>query len=407
MEKSNRLRIAAVSSVTVQHGILGGMERYFNAVVTGLAGLGHSVTVITTQMPAGDGGGPLRLHPLPVPVDSKGKAWRRELRNYFSGPPGAAADVILSNSFAAYPLAGLCGPIVTIAQGSGWVDLISSARLVACGQGSAGALARQILRLASRAYLNQRRLLHASSHVVAVSAETGASLERVYGIAAGKIDIIPAPVDTSVFYPKEEPSPPLEASRPLHILSAGTLSRQKGFDCVLEALALLDHRRPGAYRLTVAGQGPEMPRLKAKAGQLGIAGLVLFAGALGEQDLARAFRRSDLFVLATFREEGFPLVIAEALASGVPVITTRVGGNPSAVRDGIDGRLVDAGKPRDLASAIEGLAGDAALCCAMAQNGRKRALSELDTSVVARKTEELLQQVVATTSGEEIACPTA
>ncbi|MGI8785284.1 MAG: glycosyltransferase family 4 protein [Acidobacteriota bacterium] len=396
MGEQRPLRVLAVSSVLLQHKIYGGMERYFDWVLRGLAELGHSITVATTKLEQTasrqDG---FQIVGLPVALGSKGSVWERELRKFFHSS-GGGADVVLSNSYAAYPLKTDPLPIVAILQGSGLVDLISSFRLLAAGRGSATTLLKEVLRLAKPpSYFSQRRLMRGSRGLVAVSQETKESLDSIYGLQSRQIDVIPSPVDSTLFHPAlEKKFVPPQAGAPFRIFSAGSLNRQKGFHVLLDALALLNQRKPGCFHLSIAGQGREIKSLKEKCKRLQVEPIVEFCGVLGDHTLAEQARRHDLFVLATLREEGYPLVISEAMSSGLPVVATRVGGNPTAVRDGSDGLLVDVADVGGLAEAIDRLASNPALRAEMARAARLRAETELDWRIVARRVENVLVRVV-------------
>jgi glycosyltransferase involved in cell wall biosynthesis len=128
----------------------------------------------------------------------------------------------------------------------------------------------------------------------------------------------------------------------------------KGHDVVLDALARLAD--PPSLRL--AGGGAERDRLATRAAELGLAGRVEFLGAVaGAEHLWAA---AQFGVLASF-QEGLPNAVLEAMASGVPVVATAVGGVPELVDDGVTGLVVPPGDPAALAGAIDALAGDAAL----------------------------------------------
>lgn len=409
MGEPRSLRVLAVSSVLLQHKVYGGMERNFDWILRGLTELGHSVTVATTEFVqhADDSGrqppegeetasrSGVEIVGLPAPTGRKGRLWERELQRFFRSGIGST-DVVLSNSFAAYPLDTDLVPIVSILHGSGLVDFISSFRLLAASRGSLKTCLKEALRLMKApTYFSQRRLVRQSQALVAVSEETKKSCETIYGLKSERIDVVPSPVDTVLFHPapgKETGLP--DTTDPFRILSAGSLNRQKGFHVLLEVLALLNVSKPGCFRLSIAGQGLEMQSLRERCRQLQLEPLVEFRGELDDHALAQEARRNDLFVLATFREEGYPRVIAEAMASGLPVVATRVGGNPTAVRDGSDGLLVDIGDVGGLAEAIDRLAGNPDLRAGMARAARLRAKTELDWRVVARRVEDVLVRVV-------------
>lgn len=131
------------------------------------------------------------------------------------------------------------------------------------------------------------------------------------------------------------------------LLSVSRLQRYKGHETVLAALAALPPEERAQVLYLVAGTGPDQPLFQARAQALGLAGQVRFLGFVAEADLPDLYRAADLFVLcsresAAAREvEGFGLVFLEAQASGLPVIGTRTGGIPDAVRHERGGWLID------------------------------------------------------------------
>lgn len=390
MRHPGRLKIAAVSRVTLQHGTSGGLERCLDLVLSGLAKRGHQVTLITTQLPAPPAApDAFAVESLPSPRASR-RAWRQELQKRFR-QAGAPADVILSNSFAAAPLSGGPVPIVPLIHGTGLVDLVGAFRLARLGRGSAFALGRELATVLRDGFLEQRSLVRFAPRVIAVSQETLRSLERTYGDLHNRIRVIPSPVDTAVFTPDEGRlfTRPAEGT-PLRLFTAATLSRQKGVEDLVAAIGLLARHADARYRLAVAGDGPERLSLEQQAAGLHPSPAIEFLGNVDQETMARHLRQADLFILPTLREEGFPLAIGEALASGIPVVATRAGGNPTAVRQGVDGLLVPCGSPEELAEAIRSLGDDVELRRRMSHNARARAVAELDASVVAASVEAVL-----------------
>ena len=140
-------------------------------------------------------------------------------------------------------------------------------------------------------------------------------------------------------------------------LVLGTVARfdpVKGLDVLVRAFAQVLARRPAAQLLLV-GDGPEAPRLRELAAALGVAGRVVFAGAV--PDAARGLPSLDLYVSASQRE-GLPLALLEAMACGLPVLATRVPGNVDVVEDGVTGVLVAPGDAAGLARAAVDLLED-------------------------------------------------
>lgn len=132
------------------------------------------------------------------------------------------------------------------------------------------------------------------------------------------------------------------------LLAAGRLTRQKGFDLLLRALPAVVEQLPG-LRVLIAGEGPERRALTGQAARLRLQERVRFLGERG--DLAELFAAADGFVLPS-RDEGSPYVLLEAMALGLPVVATDVGGVRAQLDGGSNGLLVRAGDPPALAAAI-------------------------------------------------------
>lgn len=188
--------------------------------------------------------------------------------------------------------------------------------------------------------------------VVAVSRPIASRLERA-GVPPALVQVVPNAH-------RIDP-PPLEraaARRELGLADGATclgwvgrLSREKGFDVLLEALARLPDP---AVRVSVIGAGPDQPRMEALAQRLGLAGRIAWHGLLPRA--ARLYRAFDLFVLSS-RTEGTPISLFEAMAAGIPAVVTRVGGVPDVVTPD-HAWLVPPEDPGALAGAIAGALAD-------------------------------------------------
>jgi phosphatidylinositol alpha-1,6-mannosyltransferase len=156
------------------------------------------------------------------------------------------------------------------------------------------------------------------------------------------------------------------------LLSVGRLTRRKGHDHVLYALARLK-RRDLAY--VVLSDGELESELHAMTRDLGLEDIVKFVGPVDARELPRYYAAADVFVLAnrTLADgdvEGFGLVFLEASAAGLPVLAGRSGGVPDAVNEGVSGLLVD-GSVGEIAHALERLVDDPALRRRLGHDGRQ------------------------------------
>jgi glycosyltransferase involved in cell wall biosynthesis len=191
--------------------------------------------------------------------------------------------------------------------------------------------------------------------------------------------------------------PPGSADSGFHIVSVGRLAPMKGFSVLLEALAELDDAR-----LTLVGDGPERAALEATARRLGLDGRVRFTGALGADAVGALLREADVFCLPSFAE-GVPVVLMEAMAARVPVVSTGVMGIPELVADGQTGRLVAPGRPGPLAAALRELAADPAERARMGARGRAAIEAGFDVDRSAAELARLFGHANGAPAGEHAA----
>lgn len=136
------------------------------------------------------------------------------------------------------------------------------------------------------------------------------------------------------------------------ILCVAGLRAEKDHAMLLHAFARVHANRPAAH-LCIIGEGPERDSLTRLAADLGVAENVLFTG--NRNDVEQLMQIGDIVVLASYAIENFPYAILEAMAAGVPTVSTDVGGIPEMVEDGVTGRLVPPHDPEAMAVAILGL----------------------------------------------------
>jgi glycosyltransferase involved in cell wall biosynthesis len=160
---------------------------------------------------------------------------------------------------------------------------------------------------------------------------------EAHGLTARRFEIVRNVVDTDLFSNGGGP-------RNSRLLAVGLLYEAKGYDTLIAALAELD------VELDIVGDGPLRAEYEALAQKHGVADRVVFHGLLPKTEVARMMREAELFVLSS-RYDNNPVVVMEALASGLPVVATAVGGVPELVT-AASGRLAPPGAPSSLASEI-------------------------------------------------------
>jgi len=204
-------------------------------------------------------------------------------------------------------------------------------------------------------------------------------------------------VDINHFAP--EPRSKRSERRLLFTASLGRAEKYKGLETLLEAQKILNQKY-GDLMLIVAGDGDMRDDYQEYANFLGIGSRVVFRGKLLGRNLLEEYQKADVFVLPSAFDSS-PTVIMEAMACGLPVVSTRVGGIPALVGDGMTGYLVDAGDAPALAQKIEKLLDDPELAQKMGRAGREKAAREFDWAARIGKYREILEK--AWSGPEEVA----
>ncbi|MEU8233983.1 glycosyltransferase [Actinoplanes sp. NPDC048967] len=203
----------------------------------------------------------------------------------------------------------------------------------------------------------ERALGRAVDRVVAQTQNEALGLVRI-GVPRTQLTVVPAGVDSDRFTP-EGPTVERDPERP-RILSVGRLVERKGYGDVIQAMRYL----PGAEYVVVGGPSaaqlatdPQAKKLRALAEHYQVADRVRLVGSVPSADMPRWYRSADLLVAAPWQEQ-FELAPLEAMACGVPVIGTSVGGINETVVDGLTGDLIPARDPRALGGALRRLVND-------------------------------------------------
>jgi sugar transferase (PEP-CTERM/EpsH1 system associated) len=240
-----------------------------------------------------------------------------------------------------------------------------------------------------------------TDRVVCVSESVAAFAAQTIGICPAKLVVIPNGIPLGDFQPGGRAKVRADLGIPPAALVVGTVGRLqsvKGTTYLLEAFACLAPDHPGAILLLV-GDGPQRVQLEGMAQRLGVSERVRFLGS--RSDVSRLLQAMDVFVLASIWE-GMPNAALEAMAVGLPVVATAVGGTPEVVVDGETGLLVPARDPDALARAVAHLLHDPELWRRMGQAGRRRVEQHFSEAQMVRQTERLYDELLsgrAVTSG--------
>jgi sugar transferase (PEP-CTERM/EpsH1 system associated) len=202
-------------------------------------------------------------------------------------------------------------------------------------------------------------------------------------IPAAKVVAIHNGVDTSRFAGREREAARQVLGLPARAVIVGTVGRLdpvKDHAGLLAAFSALRAKHPAA-QLVVVGEGPCRAPLEHRIRELGLTGAVHLLGL--RRDVAMLLGGMDVFVLPSLAE-GISNTVLEAMATGLPVVATRVGGNPELVENGISGLLVPAGSPSALAAALRSYVADPERRAAHGAAGRRRVLEHFSLEQMAQ-----------------------
>ena len=187
----------------------------------------------------------------------------------------------------------------------------------------------------------------------------------------------------------------VRADEPPLVLAVGRLIEKKGFADLVRACEIV--RRGRSFRCSIVGKGPLESELKALVRRLGVEDVVKLTGPRPREELLELYRRASVFaapcvVGSDGNRDGLPTVLVEAMALGVPVISTDVTGIPELVENGRTGLLVPQRDPEALAHALDRILSDRAAAMELAASARRRVESEFDLRVNVARLRSLLEE---------------
>lgn len=347
--------------------VVGGIENHIKDLAEAESALGHDVTVLVTN----PGGRPAREMINGVQVIRAAR-----LATVASTPLSLTLPFLLSNLRPDITQIHFPYPVGELSQ---WFLRWKRPYLITYH--SDVVKQQRILRLYKPLL---RRVLNEAAGILVASPNYVQSSPYLRPLSR-KCTIIPFAVDVERFAGAE---PLFARDGRFTLLFMGRHRYYKGGDDLIRAMAQLP--ADWTVRLLVGGDGPLRGAWEQLSQKLGVADKIQFVGNLSEVDLPKFYASGDLFVLpANSRAEAFGKVLQEAMAAGLPCLTTELGtGTSFVVQDGVTGRVVPPQQPAALAAAIQQLATRPDLCQQMGQAGQARVRQEFS-----------LQQMVAKVIG--------
>ncbi len=357
--------MAPSAILTIEPIALGGVPALARAADRVLRRSGHTPTLIYTDAESVPTAGPLALlgyfarHPLP----------RREQRNGLDGlavplwplpqwlgyyTPYYAARGVIRQAEVRLCVAGSAQIGLPLAlDGRPFVAWIASLYEAEIGARAAvgDEWARRLLAGPRWATLQaqEKRVLEAATVVLALSPHTSAAIAQHYPTVAPRTRTLLSPIDTDAFRPNANSQDPNPKSQPYLLLTARIRDPRKNVNMLLRAFARVRAARPD-LRLVVAGDEP-LAGTHALAAELGLDEAVEFRGLVSQAELIRLYQSAALYVQPS-RQEGLGISALEALACGLPVVSTRCGGPEGVVQEGVTGWLTPSDDEAAFAEAV-------------------------------------------------------
>jgi glycosyltransferase involved in cell wall biosynthesis len=404
------MRICIVTVAGYAHGI-GGMQTHSADLCRGLVAAGHEVDVIAPRHPddleqSTHVGGTWYFLDVPSRISGRPMRYRGWLRRSAEAFERLHAerpyDLVHSESTSALGLLrrGVGKRLPVVAKFHGNYTGLAAATLrratSANGLGDVFAETKHLVWISGHHFvpLDAVYRFRACEAMVPSQQQFEGTL-RSYLLRRSRLHVVPNGIDSELFAPASAGEARAELGLPDAgplLVTVGRLNREKGVDVAIRALGSIG----SDAKLVVVGGGEEQAELERLALELGVAERVVFAGRQPQETVPRYLAAADIFLFPTVREEAAPLVLPQAMACGLPVVASRIGGITEVVeRPGEDGLLIPPGDVRALTDAVNRLLGDEAVRKAIGQAARARVETEYTVQRMAERTLTVYEMAVA------------
>jgi len=241
-------------------------------------------------------------------------------------------------------------------------------------------------------------MIKRANRVIAVSDFTRRELIKYYNIPKNRIRVVHNGVDTYKFQPVADKQK-VKTELGLNpddtvILSVGRLYARKGLFTLIEAMPTVVKRfKRAKFVISGKGQSDEMAKLDAYAKRLGVRDNIIFTGYYPDKKLPKLYQAADVFAFSTFYEH-HPFAVLEALATGLPVVTTTVGGIAETIETGKNGLLVNPSNAKQFSEALRYLLEHQAEASEMGIRARKTIVEQYDWSILVKETIRVYEEAV-------------
>lgn len=410
--ESPKLRVCIVTPYVTQHAI-GGMQQHTDDLARGLVAAGHSAAILTARAPrspappegvefyTADADPPRSVHTRRWGDESAALFERLHAERPFDvvhAEGGGALGLVKHGIARRVPIAVLYHGnwlgFVRAELRAGWERRPRWQGLLKGGRHSFDSARVHFGQGHWRAYRRLESMVPSRAHLDDTIRSHRLSRERTH--------VVPNGIDVHAFRPGRSPAFRARLGVPDDaplIMTLGRLAADKGNDRAVRAFAELGE--DGA-RLAIVGEGDQEAKLRALAAALRIGDRVVFPGAIGQSEVPEALRAADVFWFPTVRDEAAPLVLPQAMASGLAVVASRMGGIPEVVaRDGEEAILVPPGDALALAQATRPLLDGGGARARMGEAARARAVAEYSIETMTERTVAVYRIAIARQAAEK------
>lgn len=378
--------------------ITGGMEIHVKMLVDGLVKQGHKVTIITTKHPDG-----IKIEESELvniyyvgdkPITYTKKFYNDSASLFEELDNVEKFDIVHSQSVSGFGFTKFSKrkiPFVTTLHGTAKNEIKSSLNTKTL---------RGLLR-ALYIFINDRThskipitILAKSDKIISVSNELNKDIQKQFNIPGSNLVTIPNGIDIDKFKPisTDDLKEILNLNDKKIILSVGRIDEQKGFQLLIKVLPKISKKFN--VKLIIVGTGPYLRSLKSMAEKRGLQDRVIFTGRVTDEDLPKYYNLADVFAFPTLRFEGLPYVIPEAMACEKPVISSRIGGIPTAIENGRDGILIEPGNLDELVNNILYLLDNEDVANALGKRAREKVINELSLDKMVEDTIKVYEDML-------------
>ncbi len=240
-------------------------------------------------------------------------------------------------------------------------------------------------------------VLNKAARVITISQYNIDYMNREFGVDGSRMRIVHGGADSDKF------KPPASEPKENHLLSIGRLVEKKGFEHGIRAVASLKDRYPD-IQYSIVGDGPLRGGLQALINELGTSNYISLRGSLPDAELMELMNRAKIFIAPCMVAkdgdmDGLPAVITEAMAMGIPVVSTTISGIPEVIEDGVNGVLVEPDNTEALEKGIDRILSGKLDRRSLSANARKIIVDEFNVEKEGCKILDIFEGVVRSWDG--------